>query len=178
MSTKKKLIITTGVIFGVFFIINIVWFFGFQIKFIKYMKTVDKVNDDGHITYEGKVDNYNISISPPTYLAMDGGYLTISAADSEQKAYIKEDGSISYDKDTHITFYIWTEFGNQYEIGIMIFDGSDAYQAIFDKNLQLVIEDYNRDDSDILQKYIDDNREQILDMMKVAQKTWGFDFDI
>lgn len=186
--TKKRIIIVTAVILGIFLVFNLVWFFSVGIKYIGYESKLDKIDAEGSsIKYSGEVDGYSYGIKPAGYLSFRSGFLTVSKMEDirlfrekngdEQKVfYFDADGNRQYVDDySSITFYYWNNGLGEPRYGIMYWSTTLFAQIILDDELNVL---NGEDDGykEEFQEIVDQNRDSIVDLMNRAREMWGLEY--
>ena len=160
---KKRLLLFSSVLLGIFALINLIWVWQVGMKFYKYGQTIEYVDDSGRM----EVDGYYYIVKPAGYLSYETGHLSVSQR--------------GFDNDSDICFYYYPRaFGKSY-YGIDYFypitDDSNIgiYFILFDKDFQQL----NGDEiamGEEFQQILDDHQEEILDLMAHAKTMWGLEY--
>ena len=186
--TKRRIIIVTSVIFGIFLIYNLVWFFSVGIKYMEYESKLAKVDAEGSsIKYSGEIDGYLYQIKPAGYLSFESGYLTVSKVDErmilmsgqgdEQRVFYRDDdGNKQYIDDwCSIDFYYWNNGLGELRYGIMYEDVTRFAQIILDNELNVL----NGEDDGYKEEFqmvVDKNRDSIIELMNRAKEMWKLEY--
>lgn len=198
MSIKKKLIIFASIVFGVFLIINIVWFAFVWRKYEGYKgklgdsMVVDDLEELGK-RYTLSEDDFGVTIKTPMYPSFTDGFLRASKQ-GDVVSYNIEDGR-PVDKngeyiDTENTkikpgmvFYIWPKVFSGYTFGIEyhVFEneGFVMYQLNLDEELKpVIIEDADEEYTLKLQKLYNENYDDMMELIKYANNLFDLELNI
>ena len=186
--TKKRVIIVTLVVAGIFLIYNLIWFFSVGLKYIGYESKLNKIESAGSaIKYSGEIDGYLYQIKPAGYLSFKSGFLTVSKindkkflmtgeGDERRVFYFDADGNKQYVDDYFtITFYYWNNGLGGPHYGIMYEDETLFAMIIIDNELNVL----NGEDGgykEEFQEVVDKNSDSITDLMNRAKELWGLEY--
>ena len=191
--SRKRLLLFTAILFGIFAIINLLWLYLVGIKFYQYEQPLEKVDEGGMIAYGKTESGYVYSLKPAGYLSYESGFLRVSKEaekqiyiemESNQPFYYEKSGGSNNEEPTKvyvdnyytIDFYYWPRtFGNS-QYGILFWDTENNGMGIYvDKDLQQL----NGDEiamGEEFQQILDEHREEILDLMAHAEEMWGLEY--
>lgn len=199
MSIKKKLIIFASIVFGVFLIINIIWFVFVWGKYEGYKgklgseMVVDDLEELGK-RYTLSENSFGVSIKTPTYPQLSGGgFLRVSKVgdmvtyDSENGRPIDKNGEYIDIENTKIkpgmVFYIWPKLFGGYKLGIQYdcFENGNMsmYQVSLDEELKLIIiEEADEEYTLKLQELYNENYEDMMELIKYANNLFDLELNI
>ncbi len=207
MSIKKKLIIFASIVFGVFLVINIIWFVfvwgkyeGYKGKLGNEMVVDDLEGLGKRYTLSDK--DFGVSIKTPTYPQLSGGgFLRVSKAgdavgyDSETGIPFNKDGEYIDIENTKIkpnmVFYIWPKLFGGYKFGIQYdcfeedyieYGGFESYQVNLDDNMKPIIDedDYINYEEYTLrsQELYNENYDDMMELIKYANDLFDLELNI
>lgn len=143
---------------------------------MKWTGKVERHNDDGMISYESVYEDYYVFVKPAVALSYNSGFLRISL-NKGQSIIVDENGNETYEDKVNISLYIWPEVWSKYQMGIFIMDKQDMYQVYVDKNFSM---QFDKDDDpeyyERVKGYFDEYKEEMLEMKRVAEEVFEFEF--
>lgn len=171
INAKKKLNALALIIFTIFILINAFWIITMYIPYSGYISKVDKEKTEIGTIYEKYIDEYNFKVSPTPYLGYDA-FLSVS---QDYNVTLDENGNI-ISSDTNISLFIWPNIWTGNEYGIMFLNEAEGIfiQVMIDENgnyLQgnSINEEYNAE----VEKYLEENRDEVSKLLQMAKNTWG-----
>lgn len=182
MTVKKKLIVCTVIIFGVFLIINVLWFSTIWRKYHGYLNNMEgyEEEDGKGNKYTKTVEEYTALVKFPIYLDFSGGGFLHIRSSELYSVTMEEDGTMTANRDMDIVLYFWPEFWGGYRIGVFFEDiPNDKFIQIYvDKDLKYLPENnmdpaYEEEMSGLISTYY----EQIKEMFDAAVDLWGLEFE-
>lgn len=204
MSIKKKLIIFALLVFGVFLVINIIWFAFVWRKYEGYKEklgnemVVDDLEELGK-RYTLSENDFDVSIKTPTYPQLSGGgFLRVNKVgdvvgyDGETGIPFNKDGEYIDIENTKIKpnmiFYIWPKLFGGYKFGIQYdcfeennieYGGFKSYQVDLDEELKpVIIEDADEEYTLKLQKLYNENYDDMMELIKYANNLFDLELNI
>lgn len=204
MSIKKKLIIFALLVFGVFLVINIIWFAFVWRKYEGYKEklgnemVVDDLEELGK-RYTLSENDFDVSIKTPTYPQLSGGgFLRVNKVgdvvgyDGETGIPFNKDGEYIDIENTKIKpnmiFYIWPKLFGGYKFGIQYdcfeennieYGGFKSYQVDLDEELKpVIIEDADEEYTLKLQKLYNENYDDMMELIKYANDLFDLELNI
>lgn len=175
MKTKKKLAILTIVIFSILLGYCVIWYLTIGMKYSQWMKSVDKIDDQGLISYEKVYDDYYLKIKPTVFCSYSSGFLSIATAGSTV-AFIDEEGNVTPDTETFIQIFIWLKPINKYDVGVAIVDGEITYSIMLDKDFNITNYPEDYDGYENIKSVLNKNKDKVMDMMSVVEEVWGIHY--
>lgn len=182
MTVKKKLIVCTVIIFGVFLIINVLWFSTTWRKYHGYLNAMEgyEENEGKGSQYIKTIGDYRLLVKQPVYLDFSGGgFLNISSSEP-YSVTMEEGGTMTANRDMDIVLYFWPQFWGGYKMGVLFDDipNDEFIQIYVDKDLKYLPENnmdtaYEEEMNELISTYYD----QIKEMFDVAVDIWGLEFE-
>lgn len=197
MSIKKKLIIFASIVFGVFLVINILWFAFVWRKYEVYigkMGTQMVVNDMEELgkRYTLSEGDFGVTIKMPMYPSFTDGFLRIGKQGGicvwgpDGTVYDENGESIDIENvniKPGMVFYIWPKLFGGYKLGIQYdcFENGNMsmYQVSLDEELKLIIiKDADEEYTLKLQELYNENYEDMMELIKYANNLFDLELNI